>query len=178
MTHTLHGFAVQTFVPMLQNLSQNLDKAAEFAREKDIEFSVLANARLAPDMLSLIRQVQLSSDHAKGCMARLMGAEQPAYEDNETTLDELKARIQKTIDYVEGAPVDAFKDAEERKITIEIPNNGMAFDMTGVEFFRDWALPNFYFHVTTAYNILRHNGVNLGKRDFMGHAVKYLRQTA
>lgn len=176
MTNTLYTLSLNTFVPMLKNLSQNLDKAGAFAREKNFDFSVLANARLAPDMFPLTRQVQLSSDHAKGAMARLMGAEQPVYEDTETTLDELKARIEKTIDYVEGAPEAAFEGAAERKVVIEIPSNGIAFDMTGETFLRDWALPNFYFHVVTAYDILRNNGVELGKRDFMGHVGKYMRQ--
>ncbi len=112
----------------------------------------------------------------KDATARLSGQEAPQFENNEKTLEELKARIAKTIDYVNSVPASAFEGAEDREITIPIPENNIAFEMNGLQFLRDWALPHFYFHVVTAYDILRHNGVDIGKRDYLSEVGRYLRQ--
>ena len=172
---SIHAIAVETFVPMLRSLSGVLDKGAEHARANKSDPHALVNARLAPDMYTLAQQVQLASDQAKDATARLSGQDAPNFDSNEKTLEELKARIAKTIDYVQSVRAAAFEGAEDRKITIPIPENNIAFEMNGLQFLRDWALPNFYFHVVTAYDILRHNGVEIGKRDYLSHLAGYIR---
>jgi len=167
--------AIDTFVPMLRSLSNILDKGAEHAKAKTLDSAALVNARLAPDMYTLAQQVQLACDHAKDSTARFMGQEPPRFEDNEQTLDDLKARIARTIDYLQSARAAAFEGAEDCDIRIPLPNNA-AFEMKGVQFLRDWALPHFYFHVVTAYDILRHNGVDIGKRDYLSHVTGYIRE--
>jgi hypothetical protein len=162
---------------MLRALSEILGKGAQYAITKNFDSAVLVNARLVPDMYPLVKQVQLACDHAKDSTARLMGQEPPRFEDNEQSLDQLKARIATTIDYLGRAPAAAFEGAEDREIKIPIPNNG-AIEMNGFQFLRDWALPHFYFHVVTAYDILRHSGVELGKRDYLSRVGVYVRQTA
>jgi uncharacterized protein len=168
MTFPMYTMAVETFVPMLRSLSKVLDKGAEHANAKKFDSAVLVNSRLAPDMFPLARQVQIACDHAKNATARLTGQEPPRFEDNEQTLDELKARIARTIDYVESARPAAFEGAEERQIKIALPGN-LLLEMNGLQSLRDWSLPHFYFHVVTAYDILRHNGVDIGKRDYLSH---------
>jgi hypothetical protein len=175
MTSVLHTITVDTFVPMLRSLSTIFDKAIERAKAKSFDGAVLANARLAPDMYPLIRQVQIACDMAKNGTARLMGREPPRFEDNEQTLEELKARIVKTIDYLEKADAGAFQGAEDRDIRIPFPD-GRLLEMKGLQFLRDWALPHFYFHVVTAYDILRHNGVDIGKLDYLSHVGSAIRQ--
>lgn len=176
MKISIYGFATKTFVPMLQSLSNILDKGAEHARASKSDPAALVNARLAPDMYTLAQQVQLACNHAKDATARVTGKEPPQFEDSERTLEELKARIAKTINYVESVRAAAFEGAEDRKITIPIPENDMEFEMNGLQFLRDWALPHFYFHVVTAYDILRHKGVDIGKRDYLSHVGGYIRQ--
>ena len=174
---SIYAFATKTFVPMLQSLSNILDKGAEHARAKKSDPTALVNARLAPDMYTLAQQVQIACDQARDATARLIGKDAPQFENNEKTLDELKARIAKTIDYVQSVRAAAFEGAEDRKIIIPIPENDMEFEMNGLQFLRDWALPHFYFHVVTAYDILRHNGVDIGKRDYLSHVGGgYIRQ--
>jgi len=173
---TIHSIATETFVPMLQSLSNILDKGAEHSRASKSDPAALVNARLAPDMYTLAQQVQIACDQANDATARLTGQGAPQFENNETTLEELKARIAKTIDYVKSVRPTAFEGAEDRKITIPIPENNMEFEMNGLQFLRDWALPHFYFHVVTAYDILRHNGVDIGKRDYMSHVGGYIRE--
>jgi hypothetical protein len=175
---SVHTMAVETFVPMLQNLSQILDKGAEHATAKNLSPDVLASARLSPDMFPLTQQVQIACDHAKNGTARLTGHEPPFFEDNERTLDELKARIEKTVAYVRSIDANAFEGAEDRHIKIPLPGNAMVIEMNGLQFLRDWALPHFYFHVVTAYDILRHNGVEIGKREYMSHVGQYVRPAA
>ncbi|HTY94677.1 MAG TPA: DUF1993 domain-containing protein [Steroidobacteraceae bacterium] len=165
MQISVYSMTVETFVPMLQNLSKQLDKATEYAAAKKFDAAVLANARLAPDMYPLTRQVQLTTDFAKGGVARLAGIDPPKFEDTEQTIPELQARIRKTIDFVSGVKPESFKGAEDRDIVIQIRDNKLEFK--GLVFLRNWALPNFYFHLTAAYSILRHNGVDVGKRDFL-----------
>jgi len=167
MKSPIETMAIDTFVPMLRSLAKIFDKAAQHARAKSIDGAVLANARLAPDMFPLIRQVQIACDTAKNGTARLMGKEAPKFEDNEQTLDDLKARIVKTIEYLEKADRAALAGAEEREIRIPLPQDRM-LEMKGLEYLRDWTLPHFYFHVVTAYDILRMRGVPIGKRDYEG----------
>jgi hypothetical protein len=173
---TLHSIAPETFVPMLKSLSNILDKGAEHARASKSDPAALVSARLAPDMYTLAQQVQLACDQATDATARLTGQDAPQFENIEKTIDELKARIAKTIDYVQSVRATAFEGAEDRKIIIPIPENNMEFEMNGLQFLRDWALPHFYFHVVTAYDILRHSGVDIGKRDYMSHVGGYIRQ--
>ncbi len=168
MKISVYTIAIETFTPMLRSLSNVLDKGAQHAIARNFDSAVLVNARLAPNMFPLVKQVQIACDHAKNSAARLMGQEPPRFEDNEQTLDELKARIAKTLDYLQSAHAAAFEGAEDRDIRIPLPNN-LVLEMKGLQFLRDWALPHFYFHVVTAYDILRHNGVDLGKRDYLSH---------
>lgn len=166
MKISMYAMTVESFVPMLGNLSAILEKAAAYAAAKKFDPRVLVEARLAPDMFPLSRQIQIACDMAKNGVARLAGQEAPRFEDNETTLEELQARIEKTIGYVKSIPASALEGAEDRDITI--PLRDRTLEMKGLPFLQKWAIPNFYFHVTTAYAILRHNGVDLGKRDFLG----------
>ena len=153
------------FQKMLHNLSTFLDKGAAFAAQKKFDPSVLLGARLAPDMFPLSRQVQVSSDNAKGPLARLAGVEIPKFEDTETTVDELKARIARTLDFIGGLDPAKFNGSEDRELAIMI--GGKETKMTGRVYLFNRAIPNFMFHVTTAYSILRHNGVEVGKNDFL-----------
>jgi hypothetical protein len=171
----IQTMAIDTFVPMLRSLLKIIDKAAQHASAKSFDGTVLANARLAPDMFPLIRQVQIACDTAKNGTARLMGREPPKFEDNEQSLDQLKGRIEKTIDYLEKADPAAFNGAEERDIRIPLPKE-LVLEMKGLQYLRDWALPHFYFHVVTAYDILRHNGVDIGKFDYLSHVGSAIRK--
>jgi uncharacterized protein len=165
MQISVYSMTVETFVPMLANLSKQLDKATEYAAAKKFDTAVLANARLAPDMYSLIKQVQLTTDFAKGGVARLAGIDPPKFEDTEQTFPELQARIRKTIDFVSSVKPESFAGAEDRDVVLQMRDTKREFK--GLNFLRTWALPNFYFHLTAAYSILRHNGVDVGKRDFL-----------
>ena len=166
MRISMHTMTVDAFVPMLEGLRKILDKAGQHASAKKFDFAVLAQARLSPDMFGLLKQVQLSCDFAKNSTARLAGQEPPRFEDTEQTLDELKTRFARTIDYLRGVRADTLEGAEDRDIKIPLPNN-QTLEMKGLAFLRGWALPNFYFHLVTAYDILRHNGVEIGKRDYL-----------
>src|SRR5262249_46285591 len=150
---------------MLKNLSAMLAKGEAHAKAKNFDCGVLLNDRLAPDMFTLIKQVQIATDHAKGAMARLAGHAPEAIEDKETTCAELEARIAKVIGIVESYKESDVAGSEKREISIKIPNAELKF--SGIDYIETWAMPNFYFHVTMAYAILRHNGVDLGKRDFL-----------
>ena len=157
-------------IPAFQNgfavLSKLLDKAEAFAEEKKIKPEVLVNARLAPDMLSLAGQVQRMSDTAKGAAARLTGTEAPSFADDETTLADLRARIGKTAAYLASVPEAAFAGAEAR--TVVLKTRGGEMSSPGKDYLLTFVLPNFYFHLTAAYAILRHNGVSVGKLDYLG----------
>jgi uncharacterized protein len=166
MTASMHAMSVPIFVKTLGNLAAILDKAAAHAQAKKVDPSVLLNARLYPDMFALTRQVQLAGDFAKGTAARLAGLEPPKYEDTETTIDQLKARLARTIEFVQGISPSQFEGAETREITLKIRDTVQKY--AGLVYLAHVALPNFFFHATTAYDILRHNGVELGKRDFIG----------
>lgn len=150
---------------MLKHLAQFLDRAAAFADAKKIDVDVLLNSRLAPDQFNLIKQVQIACDVAKFAPARLTGKSAPSHEDNEKTLPELKARIQSTIAYLETFQAKDFDGGSERRVT---QPRWEGKTISGQEYFEQWSLPNLYFHITTAYSILRHNGVDLGKKNFLG----------
>jgi len=166
MSFGMFGASVPAFLQMLKNLSGILDKAEAFAAEREIEPEVLLNWRLASDMFPLTRQVQIAADFAKGTTARLAGAEVPKYPDEEKTFAELKARIAKTIKFVEGFKPKDIDGSETRDITLTVGGQDMHFK--GEPYLVHFALPNFYFHATTAYDILRRCGVEIGKRDFIG----------
>lgn len=151
---------------MLGSLAHVLSKAEASATERKIDPQVFVNARLAPDMLALKRQVQIASDNAKGMTSRLAGRDAPKYEDNEESFAELQARIAKTRDYVASLTPAEFEGSEARPI--QIKSGGRELNFTGAQYLTQFALPNFLFHVTTAYDILRHNGVPLSKPDFLG----------
>ena len=153
------------FSKTLTNAIAFCDKANAFADAKKFEVTNLLSARLAPDQFNFIRQIQIATDVAKGAAARLSGQEPPKWDDNEATINDVKARLQKTVDYLKTMKPENFKDAETRKIIQ--PRTPDQY-LTGKEFFYEHALPNFFFHVTTAYAILRHNGVDIGKKDYLG----------
>jgi hypothetical protein len=166
MSLSMYHASIPTLVHMLRNLDAILAKAAAHAEAKKIDPSVLVNSRLAPDMFPLARQVQIATDMAKGCGARLAGQEPPKYEDTEASFPELSARVQKTIAYLESLKAEAIDGSETRAITLKLRNETATFH--GTAYLLHFVLPNFYFHLTTAYAILRHNGVELGKPDYLG----------
>jgi hypothetical protein len=166
MKVSIHSLAVEQVSHTLNQMLGFLDKAVAYADAKKFDVSVLINARLAPDMLPFVKQIQIASDNAKFGVARLAAVDAPKFEDNEKTIDELRARIKKTIDFIQSVPAAAFEGGEDRDIKIVIPNR--TFEMKGLTYLRGWVLPNVFFHVTAAYLILRHNGVDVGKRDFLG----------
>ena len=166
MTLSLHAIAVPAFVRALKSLSSLLTKAEESATARGFDPAVLLTARLAPDMFPLTRQVQIASDGVKGGAARLAGVEAPAFPDTETTFAELQARIEKTIAWVESLDASQFEGDPDRPLVLKMA--GQEFPFTAQSFLFAFVLPNLYFHVSTAYNILRHNGVAVGKRDFLG----------
>ena len=166
MTLTMYQASAPRFAAMLKNLSAILDKAAAHAEARKIDPLVLTSARLAPDMFPLSRQVQIACDGAKGAMARLAGVEIPKHEDTEKTFDELKARIAKTVAFIESFKPAQIDGTEDRDIVLKLRGKDVSFK--GMPYLLGFAYPNFYFHVTTAYAILRHNGVELGKGDFLG----------
>lgn len=163
MTISMHKASAPVFLRMLTNLDQLLAKAEENARARGFDPNLLVTQRLAPDMRPLSSQIQLASDSAKGAMARLSGGTPPAMPDTETTIDQLRARIAATIDYVKSVPAEAVDGSEERDVVLKTPSGDIPFK--GLAFLTGFALPNFLFHVTTAYAILRHSGVPLGKMD-------------
>jgi len=167
MNISVHAMTVDVFSNALRNLGTILEKGQASALARKFEPAVLLNARLAPDMLPLTRQVQIACDIAKNGTARLAALEPPRFEDTEQTFEELQARITKTIEYIKSIPPGGFEGAEERDIKVPAgPNNTLEFK--GLDYVQRWAIPNVFFHVTAAYAILRHNGVDVGKRDFLG----------
>jgi len=166
MSTPLHDASVPCFAAMLRNLDAILQKAQAHAEARKIDPAVLMGARLFPDMLPLVKQVQIATDHAKGAVTRLAGAEVPRFEDNKQSFDELRARLAKTIALVESFRPEQFEGAEERDISLRAGGQDHAFK--GRPYLYGYALPNFYFHLVTAYNILRHNGIEIGKRDYLG----------
>ena len=167
MAISMHSASVPIFVRMLGNIDGWLDKAEAHATEKKFETSVYLSTRLAPDMLPFTQQIQIACDAAKFCIARLTGTEGPKFEDNETTLADLRQRVRKTIDYLQSVPADQVDGSDAREITV--PRRAGPITMKGEQYLKHFALPNFFFHVTTVYALLRHNGVNLGKSDYLAN---------
>ncbi len=163
---SLHAASVPVFVQMLDALSGVLAKAEAFAEQKKVAPEVMLGLRLAPDMFALARQVQVACDFAKNTSGRLAGAELPKFADEEKSFAELQERIAATKAYILGLPASAFSGAETRMI--QFPMRGKPYEMRGDAYLNTFALPNFYFHATAAYAILRANGVELGKGDYMG----------
>ncbi len=167
MTISMHQVSALRFANILRNLSAILDKAQAHAEAKKIDPLALTQARLFPDMYPLTRQVQIACDTAKAATARLAGVEAPKHEDTEQTFAELKARIAKALAFVESLKASQIDGSEEREVTMKLRGQDVKFK--GLQYLLGHAYPNFYFHVTTAYNILRHSGVELGKRDYIGN---------
>ena len=165
MSISMYRASAPVFLQFLPALAGCLKKAADHAAAKKIDAAVLLQSRLYPDMFPLVKQVQIATDFAKGTVARLAGQEPPKFEDSETTFDDLQARVQKTIDYVKEFKPSQLDGSEERDITLTFGTNTRNFKGEG--YLTGFALPNFFFHAATAYAILRHNGVELGKGDFM-----------
>jgi uncharacterized protein len=168
MSLSMYQASVPVLIRGLNNLAAILNKAAAHAEVKNIAPDVFINARLAPDMYPLVRQVQTVSDTAKGCGARLAGVDVPSYADTEASFAELQERIAKTVTFLQSLAPEQVDGSEERQVILKFPGGEMQF--TGQSYLLGFALPNFYFHATTAYDILRHNGVELGKKDFLGGA--------
>lgn len=166
MNVEMYQLTAPVFIHNLKNLSAILKKAAGSARDRGIDPEVLLHARLAPDMFPLVRQVQIVTDNAKGCCARLTGTEAPVFEDGDDDFARLQQRIKDTIRFIKGLKKQEFAGSEDRDIEMKLPIGTLSF--TGEDYVKGWVFPNFYFHCTTAYNILRHNGVDLGKADFLG----------
>jgi hypothetical protein len=167
MALSMHQVSVPVFQRSLKGLSNCIDKAMAHAEARKIDPAALTNFRFYPDMFPFYRQVQLSSDHAKGAPARLAGIEVPKYDDVETSFPDLQARIAKTLDFIATIDPKKMDGAEEREIKVGAAGRERVF--TGYSYLFTSALPNFFFHVTTAYDMLRHNGVELGKRDFLNN---------
>jgi hypothetical protein len=167
MSFSMSQASLPVFEVSLNALSAILDKAEGYAGARKIDASVLLNARLCPDMFALVRQVQVATDQVKNASARLAGVEPPRYEDNETTIDQLKARLGKTLGYLKTLDPKQIDAAADREITFPLGPTSKGH-MKGSDYLNHFVLPNFYFHVTAAYAILRHCGVDIGKRDFLG----------
>lgn len=166
MPITVYQASIPVLIRAFDNLTAVLDKAEAHAAEKKIDLSVFVNARLAPDMYTLGQQIQRASDTAKGCAARLAGIENPSFADTEITFPDLRARIARTVEFLRGVTEGQLSGAEDRTITLNL--GPRAVDFTGTAYLLGFALPNFFFHITTAYDILRHNGVAIGKLDYLG----------
>jgi uncharacterized protein len=166
MALSMYQASVPVFIKTLGNLAGILDKGAAFAAERKIDESVLLGYRIAPDMLAMVRQVQIACDFAKGATARLAELEVPAWEDSEKSIGDLKARIEKTIGYCKGFTAAQIDGSEDRDIHAKVAGNPVTYK--GQPYLLHSVLPNFFFHTTTAYDILRHCGVTIGKRDFIG----------
>ena len=166
MSLSMYQASVPPAIQTLRALKAILGKAQAHCDARKIDPNAFLQSRLFPDMFPLTRQVQIACDVAKGCGARLAGIEVPKYEDNEVTFVELQARIEKTINFLKSIPEASINGSEQKQIKLQAGPRELEF--VGDYFLRNWALPNVYFHTTTTYNILRHNGVELGKQDFLG----------
>jgi hypothetical protein len=166
MSITMHSASVPIFVRMLGNMTAWIDKAEAHAAAKKFDPAVYLSARLAPDMLPFTKQIQIACDTVKFCVARLAGVDSPKFDDTETTLAELRERINATIAYVKSIPAAQIDGSEDKDITI--PRRDGSTIMKGEAYLKHFALPNLFFHATTTYALLRHNGVEIGKMDFLG----------
>jgi hypothetical protein len=166
MSFSMYQASVPAYGQMLKTLSHILKKAEEHCEAKKIDPGVLVNARLYPDMAPLTRQIQIATDQVKGGLSRLAGKEPPSWPDEEKTFADLHTRVKKAQDFLATIKASDVDGSESRDVTLKIGGNDMTFK--GEQFLVNFSLPNFYFHVVTAYDILRHNGVEIGKRDFIG----------
>ena len=166
MAFTIYDASISPMIRSLQSLSKILDKAVAQTKSEDKDLSALLEARLAPDMHPFPNQIQIASDAAKGCAARLTGIAAPSMPDVEKTVPELQQRIAKTIDFLKTITPAQCAGAEDKTITLKFPQGEMSF--SGKDFVTQFALPNFFFHVTTAYDLLRHKGIQIGKMDYLG----------
>ena len=169
MNEILYTMTVPAFTQMLGALLPIFAKTKAFATERKFDESVLFNARLAPDMFALSRQVQIAADFAKGCAARLSETEIPSYSDDEATFDDLTARVEKTLAFINSIEPAKYTGAQSRVVKVTV--RGQAIEMDGISYVRDFVLPNVYFHLSMAYAILRHNGLDIGKGDFVGRTL-------
>ena len=170
MSISMFSASVPVFTVGLSNLGHCLSKAQAFVEAKKIDPTVLTQYRLAPDMLPFTRQILIACDAAKNAVSRLTGNPAPVFEDKETTFAELQERIQKTLAYLASVPPQSLDGTEEKDITFPVGRDA-THTMKGEAYLKHWAIPNMYFHITTAYAILRHNGVELGKADYLRGAV-------
>ena len=170
MNISMHNASVGVYTKLLGNLGAMLEKTEAWVGEKKLDPDAILLARLAPDMFTFTRQVQIATDMAKGTCARLSGQEAPRFEDNETTFPELKARVAKTLAFLESLPVAAFDGAETRKITLKLgpPGKQIEREFVGLAYLQGFGTPNVYFHYSMVYALLRHNGMALGKPDYVG----------
>ena len=166
MSITMSSASVPVFLRMLGNLQTWIDKAEAHAQSKKFDAAVYLGARLAPDMLPFTKQIQITCDGAKFCVARLAGIDGPKFDDTETTLAELRERVNATAAFIESVPAAKIDGSEDKDITI--PRRDGSMTMKGEAYLKHYAMPNFYFHITTAYALLRHNGVEIGKMDYLG----------
>ena len=166
LTFSMYDASIPVLHHALGSLSAILAKAAAHAASRKIDAGVLVGARLFPDMFPLVRQIQIATDQAKGCAARLAGIEIPKFADTEASFEELQERIARTMAFLDSVGRAQIEGSEGRSIELQLHERTLKFE--GFEYLVTWVFPNFYFHVTTAYNILRHNGVEIGKRDFLG----------
>lgn len=166
MKISMYAMSHDVFRKSLQQLVHVMEKGVASAKARGFDPNLFLTTRLAPDMLPFSKQIQIASDFAKSTMARLAGVEPPKFEDTETTMDELIVRVKKTLDYIDTVPASSLEGSEERDITI--PLRDRTLQLKGLPYLQHWSIPNFYFHVVTAYALLRHNGVDVGKRDFLG----------
>ncbi len=169
MSLTMHSSSAPVFLRVLNNMLAWLDKAQAHAEARKFDVNNFLVLRLAPDMLPFTRQIQIATDGVKGCMARLSGSENPKWDDNEATMDELRARIRKAIEYVQSFQAAQIDGTEAKEILLPT-RSGEPMKFTGENYLKHFVLPNLYFHATTTYALLRHGGVELGKKDFLGAA--------
>lgn len=168
MTISMHQASAPVLAQSLKGLLRVIDKAEAYAKARKIDEQVLLQMRIFPDMFPFVRQCQIVTDNAKGAVARLAGQTPPAYEDNEASFAELRARVAKTIAFVEGFTAEQIDGSEERPVVLKFPNGALEF--TGQQYLLHFALPNVFFHATTAYDLMRQAGVDVTKTDYMGRA--------
>ena len=166
MTISMHSASIPLFKRQLGALLVWLDKAEAHAAERNFDTANYLQLRLAPDMLPFVAQIRIASDAAKACAARLAGQEAPKFEDNEASLADLRARVRKTLDYIESVPASAIDGSDSREVVVPLRNRD-PLQFSGEVYLKHWALPNFFFHISMAYALLRHAGVALGKNDFL-----------
>jgi hypothetical protein len=166
MTDYMYDFSVRSMRRMLKNFDKIVSKAEAYAKANDIDEATLLQARLYPNMRTFTFQVQVATDMAKGCAARLTGSEMPTWPDDEVTFADIHARITRTVDYLGTFSAEQFEGSEARDIELKLRDRTLNFD--GATYLSGFVLPNFYFHLTTAYNLLRHNGLDIGKGDYLG----------